>query len=256
MASSSGAGSPTGSNQPFLGLKASNILIPSISNSNSCSLGPRSFEPPLDLISAKTQRFPFMAQTPNPNIWTDQLRALPFPMEGWSNWYKRVAKYHMADWQKLGIADALSLTLSPIEKNENLLRSIGYFWSDILNCFMFGHGPMTPTLMDVVMILGLDIHSTCPSPFTLGECSYKIVDKDAARNWSLYIEYHQKSKGTVDHREHTAFLNLWLDHFLFCGSSLAPTKKYLNLANILASGTPVALGRHFLGILYHHLCPK
>jgi len=197
-----------------------------------------------------------MAQTPNPNIWTDQLRALPFPMEGWSNWYKRVAKYHMADWQKLGIADALSLTLSPIEKNENLLQSIGYFWSDTLNCFMFGHGPMTPTLMDVVMILGLDIHSTCPSPFTLGQCSYKIVDKDAARNWSLYIEYHQKSKGTVDHREHTAFLNLWLDHFLFCGSSLAPTKNYLNLANILASGTPVALGRHFLGILYHHLCPK
>ena len=39
-------------------------------------------------------------------------------MENWVNWYKRVAKYYAADWQTIGIADALSLTLSPIEKNE------------------------------------------------------------------------------------------------------------------------------------------
>jgi len=71
-------------------------------------------------------------------------------MEGWVNWYKRMAKNHEADWQRIGIADALSLTLSPIEKHENLLRSIGYFWSDTLNYFMFGCGPMTPTLMDIV----------------------------------------------------------------------------------------------------------
>ncbi|KAK1686429.1 hypothetical protein QYE76_047277 [Lolium multiflorum] len=48
-----------------------------------------------------------------------------------------------------GIADALSLSLSPLEKHENILKTIGYFWSDALNCFMFGHGPMTPTLLDV-----------------------------------------------------------------------------------------------------------
>ncbi|KAK1693775.1 hypothetical protein QYE76_010472 [Lolium multiflorum] len=41
-------------------------------------------------------------------------------------------------------------------KNENILKTIGYFWSDALNCFMFGHGPMTPTLLDVAMITGLD----------------------------------------------------------------------------------------------------
>ena len=108
----------------------SDVLIPTSPTSKSFTLGPQSFEPPLDLISAELQRIPFMAQAPDPNIWTDQLRAWPFPMEGWSNWYHRIAKYHEADWQRLGIADALSLTLSPIEKNENLLRSIGYFRSD------------------------------------------------------------------------------------------------------------------------------
>jgi hypothetical protein len=41
----------------------------------------------------------------------------------------------------------------PLMKNENLLKTIGYFWSDALNCF-FCHSLMTPTLMDVVMIIG------------------------------------------------------------------------------------------------------
>ena len=62
----------------------------------------------------------------------------------------------MAD---LNIADALSLSLSPLDKDENLLKTIGYFWSDALNYFLFGHGPMTPTLLDVTMITGLDISS-------------------------------------------------------------------------------------------------
>jgi hypothetical protein len=120
-------------------------------------------------------------------------------MEGWTNWYKRVARDHEVNWQRLGIADALSLALSPIEKNENLLRSIGYFKSDTLNCFLFGHGPMTPTLMDVVMILGLDIHSACPSPFSSEECKHKIVYKATTRNWGQYINQHHKLTSTVDH---------------------------------------------------------
>ena len=62
-------------------------------------------------------------------------------------------------WQDLNIVDALSLSLSPLDKDENLLKTIGYFWSDALNCFLFGHGPMTPTLLDVTMITGLDISS-------------------------------------------------------------------------------------------------
>ena len=112
-----------------------------------------------------------------------------------------------------------------MEKDDNLLRSIGYFWSDSLNCFLFGSGPMTPTLMDVIMILGLDVQSTCPSPFHLIECPHKkIVEKGSTRNWSQYIAQHNKQSGSVSEKEHIAFLNLWLDHFLFNGPSLAPTK--------------------------------
>jgi hypothetical protein len=53
------------------------------------------------------------------------------------------------------------LSLSPLENNENILKTIAYVWSDALNCFLFGHG-LTPTLMDVVMITVLDICITQP----------------------------------------------------------------------------------------------
>ena len=45
-------------------------------------------------------------------------------------------------------------------KNESLLIVASYVWSDALNAFLFGHGPMTPTLADVVMLTGLDISSS------------------------------------------------------------------------------------------------
>jgi hypothetical protein len=54
-------------------------------------------------------------------------------------------------------------------------------------------------------------------------------------------------------REHTTFLNFWLEHFIFSGPSLAPTKNYLSLASVLAKGTTVALGKLFLGAVYRYL---
>jgi hypothetical protein len=75
-------------------------------------------------------------------------------------------RVHQSTWKTIGIADALSLSLSPLDKNENLLKTISYFWSDALNCFLFGHSPMTPALMDVVMITGIDIASPSPSAYS------------------------------------------------------------------------------------------
>ena len=44
-------------------------------------------------------------------------------------------------------------------KNEPMLVSASYFWSDALNAFLFGHGPMTPTLLDILMLTGLNIYA-------------------------------------------------------------------------------------------------
>jgi hypothetical protein len=78
-----------------------------------------------------------------------------------------MTRVHQSTWEAIGITDALSLSLSPLDKNENLLKTIGYFWYDALNCFLFGHSPMTPTLMDVAMITSLDIASPSPSAYNL-----------------------------------------------------------------------------------------
>jgi hypothetical protein len=112
---------------------------------------------------------------------------------------------------------------------------------------------MTPTLLDVVMITGLDISSSCPSAYNLSEVPFKLSSKIECINWGAYLNQQLKIKGPMTEREHTAFLNLWLEHFLFCGPSLAPTKNYLPLAYELAKGNTVGLGKLFLGEIYRYL---
>ncbi|KAK1650638.1 hypothetical protein QYE76_068443 [Lolium multiflorum] len=178
------------------GLKVSDILLPHPSLPNSMCLGPRSTESPAHLISCEANRIPFVNQHLDLTSWADCLRAWPNPPEGWVPWYNRVSKTHYATWESIGIADALSLSLSPLEKNENILKTIGYFWSDALNCFIFGHGPMTPTLLDVVMITGLDIVSPSPSAFKLPKAPFTLSSKKECTSWGAYLDRYMKTKGT------------------------------------------------------------
>jgi len=44
-----------------------------------------------------------------------------------------------------------------MKKNESMMISASYFWSDTFNAFIFGHVPASPTLADIVMLTGLNI---------------------------------------------------------------------------------------------------
>jgi hypothetical protein len=112
---------------------------------------------------------------------------------------------------------------------------------------------MTPTLIDVMMLTGLDTASPSPSAFKLPEVPFKLSSKTECTNWGAYLNHHIKTKGSVTEKEHTAFLNLWLEHFLFCSLSLAPTKNYLSLVYELARGSTVGLGKLFLREVYQYL---
>jgi hypothetical protein len=155
--------------------------------------------------------------------------------------------------ETIGISDALSLSLFPLEKNENLLKTINYFWSDALKCFLFGHGLTTPTLMDVVMITSLDIASPSPSAYRMPKVPFMLSSKTECTNWGAYLNQYIKTKCPVTEKEHTAFLNLLLEHFIFCGPSLAPTKNYLSLAYELARGNTIGLGKLFFREVYRYL---
>jgi hypothetical protein len=228
-------------------LQVLDILLPHPSSPNSFCLGPHSYKNLVDLISCEANRIPFVSQGIDLDSWADSLRAWPNPPEGWVSWYNRVAKTYQSTWETIGIADALSLSLFPLKKNENLLKTIGYFWSDAFNYFLFGHGPMIPTLLDVVMITGLHISSPSPSTFRLPEVPFKLSSKTECTNWGAYLNQHIKTKGPVTEKKYTVFLNLLLEHFIFCGLSLAPTKNYLPLAYELAKGSTVGLSKLFLG---------
>jgi hypothetical protein len=107
--------------------------------------------------------------------------------------------------------------------------------------------------MDVVMITGLEIASPSPSAYNLPEVPFRLSSKSKCTNWGAYLSQHVKTKDPVTEREHTAFLNFWLQHFIFSGPSLAPTKNYLSLAYELIKGATVGLGKLFLGEVYRCL---
>jgi hypothetical protein len=164
-----------------LALQVSDILLPHPSIPHSFCLGPHFRESPTNLISCEANRIPFVSQDIDLYSWADSLRAWPNPPKGWVSWYNRMARVHQSTWEAIGIADTLSLLLSPLDKNENLLKTIGYFWSDALNYFLFGHSSMTPTLMDVVMITGLDIASPSPSVYNLPEVPFRLLPNQNAQ---------------------------------------------------------------------------
>jgi hypothetical protein len=85
------------------------------------------------------------------------------------------------------------------------------------------------------------------------EVPFKLSSKIECTNWGAYVNQYIKTKGPVTKKEHTASLNLWLEHFIFCGPSLAPTKNYLSLAYELARGNTISLGKLFLGEVYRYL---
>lgn len=100
-----------------------------------------------------------------------------------------------------------------MEKNEPLLAATAYFWSDIVNAFLFNQNPMSPTLLDVFMLTGLDV-TTMIDPFSLKtKPSYKVKSKNM-NGWSGYISSYSKVTGIVTNEKHALFLNMWLERFV------------------------------------------
>jgi len=132
-----------------------------------------------------------------------------------------------------------------MERNVSLLIVASYFLSDTLNAFVFGHGPTSPTLADVLMLTGLDI-STANNSHLFDTKPSSKVETRAIGGWSGYIQKYRKT-GSVGEREQTIFLNMWLDKFVFCGRSVGPTYVYLSAVERLANGGRFPLGRYLLG---------
>ena len=127
-----------------------------------------------------------------------------------------------------------------MERNDSLLIAAFYFWSNALNAFIFGHGPMTITLADVYMLTGLKITGSMQPYEYLSAGSKKLAKIADCIGWASYILNHVGDGSVVSKREYVAFLNMWLERFIFYGSSCGPTYNHKLMAEHLA------LGKHLL----------
>jgi hypothetical protein len=103
-------------------------------------LGPVGISDPLEFIEAESQRIPFKASLVKPHQWQDSFKNWPLPpIAGWRNWYKRILDdgSKTNNWDTLGIAHCLELSLAETPKNENLLIAACHFWPNGANAFLY-----------------------------------------------------------------------------------------------------------------------
>lgn len=132
-----------------------------------------------------------------------------------------------------------------------MLSAASFFWSNTLNAFLFNQGQMTPTLLDIIMITSLDINSSA-NPINLNSKNQFTFKTRSIGGWNGFISLNMGS-GPVTPKEHTAFLLMWLEKFLFCGPSCGPTTNWQHIAEALVSKRQFPLGKYLLGYLYQTL---
>jgi hypothetical protein len=132
-----------------------------------------------------------------------------------------------------------------------MMAAATYFWSTAINAFLFSQGSMTPTLLDIIMITGLNITSSA----NLSSLNTQLTHEFKSKNIGVWGGYIAKYMGTgpVTPREHTAFIMMWLEKFLFCGPSCGPTANWQRIAENLVEKKHFPLGKYLLGYLYQTL---
>jgi hypothetical protein len=152
----------------------------------------------------------------------------------------------LTNWEEIGISQALALTAADMAKDESMMVAATYFWSTAMNTFLFSQGPMTPTLLDVIMITGLDVTSSANLTILNIQSTQEFKIRSIG-GWSGYVA---KNMGTrpIFAREHAAFLMMWLEKFFFHGPSCGPTANWQHVDK-----KQFPLGKYLLGYLYQTL---
>ena len=81
--------------------------------------------------------------------------------------------------------------------------------------------------------------------------SKKLAKISDYTGWASYILNHIGDESTISEREYVAFLNLGLERFIFYESSCGSTYNHKLMAEHLAIGKDIPLGKYLLGAAYH-----
>jgi hypothetical protein len=96
------------------------------------------------------------------------------------------------------------------------------------------------------MITGLGVTTVYPHKY---KGSSKQIGVKTGVGYKRHIQNYM-SDGPLSDVEYRAFLNIWLCRFIFCGK--APLNQIV-MAEDLAAGTSIPLGKYLLGSVYHML---
>uniref|UniRef100_I1PTI4 Aminotransferase-like plant mobile domain-containing protein n=1 Tax=Oryza glaberrima TaxID=4538 RepID=I1PTI4_ORYGL len=99
--------------------------------------------------------------------------------------------------------------------------------------------------------IGLDVTSSA-NPMSMNTKNQFDFKTKSIGGWSGYVAAYM-GQGSVTPREHVAFLLMWLEKFLFCGSSCGPTTNWQFVAEALESKKEFPSGKILLGYLYQML---
>ena len=95
----------------------------------------------------------------------------------------------------------------------------------LVNAFVFGHGPASPTLADVLMLTGLDI-STADNSHLFNTKPSSKVETRAIGGWSGYIQKYRKTR-SVGEREQAIFLKCgWISLYSVANRRDQPLSIY------------------------------
>uniref|UniRef100_A0A0E0DPE3 DUF1409 domain-containing protein n=1 Tax=Oryza meridionalis TaxID=40149 RepID=A0A0E0DPE3_9ORYZ len=178
------------------------VAIPSLSYENHYFLGPISNPDPTEFIIGETNRIPFRLANPDLGHWKNTFKSWPSLEKSWITWFKRMSASKRVHWDEIGIGQALDLTIANSAKDEPLMASATYFWSNAINAFLFNQGPMTPTLVDITMITGLDITSSA-NPMSLNTKNQYDFKTKSIGGWSCYVTAYMTTESSPPHKSNS-----------------------------------------------------
>jgi hypothetical protein len=125
-------------------------------------------------------------------------RSWPKPTKGWKDWFLRVSKTNEVHWGERKLDQCVRLSIADMEKNESMMIATSYFWSYTFNAFFFVHGPASPTLVDIVMLIGLDIILADDGGIFNHKSEYKVETRNIG-GWSGYVQkYRQLDRSATE----------------------------------------------------------
>ncbi|KAM1219951.1 hypothetical protein ACFX2G_047958 [Malus domestica] len=160
----------------------------------------------------------------------------------WAAWVVRMEKLFGEQWKDVGIYDAIFLSSMDVVLDRELLLAALCFWCSATNTMVLPLGPIGPTILDIITILGTSASGIPVDAAISGYSSNlnlkTLLDRRAFETLStpskedvqklhknffnyntLYLHFVGRGEEALREGEHEAFLFYWYNKYICCTKS-------------------------------------